>query len=93
MSILPKVVRLCWISCLQSSSFDTSHCTAIAFTAYFCSISWAISQSVTYCRAPNTRLAPCRANSSAHDLPIPDEAPVIMTVLFLRFKARFFKLR
>jgi hypothetical protein len=29
-------------------------------------------------------LAPWRANSSAHAFPIPDEAPVMMTVLFFK---------
>src|ERR1700761_3196974 len=84
-SILPKVRTACFTSCSQSSSLVTSQPTATALMLYCCCKDCAILHKVTYWRAPNTRLQPRRANSSANDLPMPDEAPVIITILSFNF--------
>src|SRR5882757_2512447 len=78
----------CLIRWLQSSSTDTSHCTATAFMPYLLIKLSVNSHKATYWREAKTRLAPRLANSIANALPIPDDAPVIITTLSFNFIRR-----
>src|SRR5690606_39754586 len=73
------------MSCLQSSSIDTSHCSDSVLTPYCFSTSSASSSNAWYCLAAKTIVAPREANSMAQALPIPEEAPVMITTLSLKF--------
>ena len=83
MSIFPKFNIVSSIIFSQSDSIETSATLKID-SPQFLLILNEISFKEFSDLATKTTLAPNFENSNAHDFPIPDEAPVIMTTLLFK---------
>ena len=83
-SSVPKVLTTFWMAVFTSSNMDTSHSIKMALVFSFFISSIAISEIGDF-KSAIAILAPSFAAAIAHALPMPDNPPVINTVLFSSF--------